>query len=172
MDIHRHALILAVVEKLREVGSWTGKTHVQKVLALVQDARNQKLPFEFVLYKHGPYSFDVADEIQQMKSYDAVKSIAQAPYGESLFLGSNAQFVKAGSNLTTAESDAIDRVCGFVGQKGVADLERLATAAWIRSRENITESKDVARRLNQLKPHVSVESAESADQELAELLSA
>lgn len=171
MDFHKHALILAVVERLSSHGSWTGRTHVQKALSLVSEAAGQSLPFTFVLYKHGPYSFDLADELQQMKSYGALSGEAKAPYGESFKLGSNADFVKMQWALSAAEDATVKRVCEFIGSKGVTELERLATAAWIRSREKIQDPASVASRLNQLKPHVSKESAAVADTELCKLLS-
>ena len=171
MDFHKHALILAVVERLSGHGSWTGRTHVQKALSLVLEAAGQSLPFTFVLYKHGPYSFDLAAELQQMKSYGALSSEAKAPYGESFKLGSNAGFVKMHCALSATEDASVQRVCDFIGSKGVTELERLATAAWIRSHERIQDPASVASRLNQLKPHVSKESAAVADMELCKLLS-
>jgi hypothetical protein len=47
------------------------------------------------------------------------------------------------------------------------DLERLATASWIRRQEKVTNSVDVAKRLHFLKPHISVADAERADGEVA-----
>ena len=171
MDFHKHAFILAVVERLCAHGSWTGRTHVQKALSLVSEAAGASLPFTFVLYKHGPYSFDLAAELQQMKSYGALVSEARSPFGETIRLGATAAFVKQQSSLAGTEEIAVQRVCEFIGTKGVSELERLATAAWIRSRENIRDSAQVAARLNALKPHVSKESAIQADFELGKLLS-
>ena len=63
MDFKKHAIILAVIDALHRHGSWTGKTHVQKALSLLRDAGSTEVPFQFVLYKHGPYSFDIEDEL-------------------------------------------------------------------------------------------------------------
>ena len=57
MDFKKHAFILAVIESLHKYGSWTGKTHVHKSLSLLRDRGNIDVPFSFVLYRHGPYSF-------------------------------------------------------------------------------------------------------------------
>lgn len=171
MDFRKHALILAVVERLCANGSWAGRTHVQKALSLVSEAAGASLPFTFVLYKHGPYSFDLASELQQMKSYGAIVSEARSPFGETIRLGATAAFVKQNGKLEDSELVAIHRVCDFIGTKGVTELEKLATAAWIRSRENIRNTAEVAARLNALKPHVTKESAAQADADLGELLS-
>ncbi|MCA9049586.1 MAG: hypothetical protein KDA89_12705 [Planctomycetaceae bacterium] len=170
MNLHRHALIIAVVERLQNAGSWTGKTHVQKALSLLADTTNFDLPFSRVLYKHGPYSFDVAAALQEMKSYAAVNFVVKRPFGESFSVGAGAEFVKQHA-LSIDEAHAVEKICKFVGQRGVMDLERIATAAWIRKREGLQDRQKVAERLHQLKPHVSVEQAIAADCELAPLLS-
>ena len=72
MEIKKHAIILGVIESLNEHESWTGKTHVQKALWLLSAVGDIEVPFRFVLYKHGPYSFDVEEESEQMKGYAAV----------------------------------------------------------------------------------------------------
>jgi hypothetical protein len=51
----------------------------------------------------------------------------------------------------------------------VLELERIATAAWIRRCEKITESEAVAQRLNELKPHIPVVDGLAADAELRAL---
>ncbi len=43
------------------------------------------------------------------------------------------------------------------------ELERLATAVWIRNREHVTDPREVAQRIHELKPHISLPDAEEAD---------
>jgi hypothetical protein len=171
MQFGKHALILAAVEGLQRHGSRTGKTHVQKSLFLSDASGVLKAPFNFVLYKHGPYSFDFETELEQMKSYAALNSdTVEGWYGVRLSPGMNASLVKRVAPLPDATQEAIEFVCRFVGNKGVVELERLATAVWIRTRECIVDSEKVALRLHQLKPHVAVHDAENADREARNLL--
>jgi uncharacterized protein YwgA len=163
MDFKKHALLLAMIEKLRAQGSWTGKTHVQKAMFLVLEATPATPPFEFVLYKHGPYSFDIENELEQMKSYGAISQTPVAGYGVVLNLGENAEFVKKRSSLSPTEQESIARIAQFVGKKNVADLEKEATVAWIRNRENIRDTQAVAERIHDLKPHIPVADAAVAD---------
>jgi len=166
MQFGKHALILAVVEGLRQRGSWTGKTHVQKALFLLQASGALEVPFAFVLYKHGPYSFDAEAELEQMKSYAALDSRAvEGGYGAVLGPGSNAALIQRLNPLPAAVREAVDFICRAVGCKTVAELEPLATAAWIRAREGLVEPGAVVERLRQLKPHVGLREAEEADRE-------
>ena len=171
MELEKHAIILAVIERLRRYGSWTGKTHVQKTLALLADASCADVPFTFVLYKHGPYSFDVESELEQMCSYSAIDVFPNPDgYGVTICPGKMSPLVRRESNLTPDDEAEIDRVCGFVDSKNVTELEQLATAAWIRRREEISNHQDVTLRLHELKPHVSLGEASTADKELCEFL--
>ncbi len=166
MNYRKPALMLAVIRELRAQGSWTGKTHLQKSLFLLQATSQIDVPFSYVLYKHGPYSFEVESELEQMRSYAAVKFEPDpGGYGVVLTPGPGAEFVERGARLSVLEKVQVERVCRFVGRRNVSDLERLTTAAWIRVHEGVQESRQVALRLNQLKPHVSLTVSEAADAE-------
>lgn len=171
MDFKKHAFILGVVKALHEQSSWTGKTHIQKSLSLLHDSGKVSVPFQFVLYKHGPYSFDIEAELEEMQSYDAVEIKPNMEgYGVVVREGENAKFVKKVESLTEEEVQAIENVCKFVGSRNVTELERLATASWIRAQEHITDTSDVARRLHELKPHILIPDAKNADMEVADWL--
>jgi hypothetical protein len=169
MDFKKHALIMAVIESLRKHGSWTGKTHLQKALFLLSAAHPKYVPFQFVLYKHGPYSFDVEPELEEMKSYAAVVAEPVPGYGVVLKPGSMAGFPARKAPLRPRILQAVDDICRFVNTKKVTELEPIATAAWIRVREKISDPKMVAERLHALKPHIQVADALRADETLSAL---
>jgi len=170
MDFHCHALILAMIEMLRAQGSRTGKTPIIKGLFLAK-AVGLDVPFELFLYKHGPYSTDIEDNLDQMKSYGAILvEPAFDGYGVRLTPGENADYVKHQAPLAADELATLERVCRFIRHKNVSQLERLATAAWIRHEEAIEDTEEVAIRLNQLKPHISLPEAREADRDIAEFL--
>ncbi len=171
MDFAKHALILAMIDGLKAHRTRTGKTHVIKGLFLGKAAGLLDVPFDFFLYKHGPYSTDVEEQLEQMKSYGAVAlDPAFDGYGVLLRPAEKADFVRERGPLRAETSHGIDAVCRFIEGKNVGQLERLATAAWIRTQEGIREPDAVASRLHRLKPHVSLHQAREADEELAGLL--
>ena len=168
MNFNKHAIILAVVDSLRRHGSWTGKTHVQKALSLLRDKGRIEVPFDFCLYRHGPYSFDVEAELEEMRSYGALNVEPNSQgYGVTLQTAEMADFVKQVVELSDDETKAIDDVCQFLGNQNVLELERLATASWIQCQEGVESSSEVARRLNQLKPHISIENAAQSHADVA-----
>ena len=124
MEFKKHALILAVIEGLQARKSRTGKTHVQKTLFFLKETTAVDVPFEFILYKHGPYSFDIEPEIEQMKSYAAIEIEPSGGYGVELAPSQNADFVKRKQLLTDGDTATIHRVCEFVDTQGVVNFER------------------------------------------------
>jgi|GEM_PF-4076835 len=69
-------------------------------------------------------------------------------------LGPAADYVREQSQFKNTEAKAVQRVCSFVGTKGLVELEKLATVAWIRSREQIYDTELVAILQNSLPPHL------------------
>src|SRR5271155_2270741 len=110
MDFHKHALILAMITSLRRQGSRTGKVHIIKGLFLAKAAGLLDVPLDFFLYKHGPYSVEIEENIEQMKSYAAVEvESAFDGYGVILTPGDNASFPEQRAALTVSERTGIER---------------------------------------------------------------
>ncbi len=171
MDFHKHALILAMIEELQRQQSRTGKTHIIKGMLLAKAANCLEVPFSFFLYKHGPYSTDIEHNLEEMQSYGAITvEPAFDGYGVILKPGEMAPFVRAQAPLSPVEVRGIQRVCQFVQSKNVSQLERLATAAWIRTFLRIHEPEAVAQKLNALKPHIPLTDAYEADRDVIAFL--
>ncbi len=171
MNFKKHAIILSVIEFLHRHGSWTGKIQIQKALSLLHDKDSAKVPFQFVIYRHGPYSFEVEEELEQMRSYGAIEIEPNAQgYGVVLRPGPMADIAELKGKIAEETKQAISAVCRFVGNRDASDLERLATASWIRKQEKKDNNQAVALRLHQLKPHISIMVAEEADRAVGEWL--
>jgi uncharacterized protein YwgA len=163
MNFQNHALILEMIEQLNRWGGSSGKTHVQKGLFLLQAVRpSSSIPFLYVLYKHGPYSFQVEHELEEMKSYAAITSRPVLDYGFAFAPGLMAGFIHGKVRISDLQKRRIGKVCQFISQKSAAELERISTVAWIDRREGIKRKRPNVDRLVRLKPHVSPDLAEQA----------
>ena len=152
IDFEKHALILRAVEELNRVHSWTGKTHVNKVLFLA--SLKAEMPFDYILYKHGPFSFDVDDELSEMQSYKGVTAVGVGQYGSRFEPGPSGEFVKNFAEIIPERMAAIQAAADLAGNRDVTGLEALATSAWVIKKEGQDEKDQVARRVSQLKPHL------------------
>lgn len=163
--LQRASIILSLIEELTQRGSWCGETHLQKAIYFLQNIYNVPLDFEFILYKHGPFSFDFRDEITSLRA-DGLLTFCyhQYPYGPSLKpteLGYKIM-EKYPKTLATYKDDIIS-AAEVIGNKGVAELEQLATALFI-TKEN-PQLKKIEKRaeiIHQLKPHISRKDAKQA----------
>lgn len=154
--IQKAAVLACLVDRLRENGSWTGETHLQKGVFFLQELLGVPLGFDFMLYKHGPFSFDLRDELTTLRAdYILELEVQSPPYGPKFRTTESGREIKRRHPKTLATYGAqIDFVATVLGNNGVAELERLATALYVTLEED-TSVADRARRLHEAKPHVS-----------------
>ena len=165
-ELQYQSMIADLITKLHAKGSWCGETHVQKTAYMAQELYHADLGFDFVLYRHGPYSFDLHDAIGSMRAYKFLDmEIRPAPYGPSLVL------TERGEQLRDHFREFSDRFAKQInwavthfGNKTVSQLERLTTAHFV-THENGMQGKSVhdrAQRVHELKSHISVNEAMAA----------
>jgi len=159
--LQRDSVLISLIEALTTKGSWCGETHIQKTAYFLQELLGVPLGFEFILYKHGPYSFDLSDTLAQMEADFMIKPIPMTPYGPSLTLGETGSLLKERFPKTIANyKDAVNFVAATLADKNVGELERVATAMYVTREVGAkTGSKERAARIHELKPHVSIEQA-------------
>jgi uncharacterized protein YwgA len=160
---NRRAAILAIVEQLREAGSWAGRTHIQKCLFLLRALFGLDLGFEYVSYKHGPYSFDLDADIEALRIQGALDyEIVTSEYGPRYTIGPAARMTKG--HLDKGDRSAIAEVARFVGEKNVRELECLSTLVMCcqslpEDSRDLPKVRDCVRAL---KPHLSDVEIESS----------
>ncbi len=172
-SIENDVLLLELVEQLREKGSWCGETHLQKAVYFLQELLSVPMGLEFVLYKHGPFSFGLQDKLILLRAHGLLELEPQANgYGPKLSLSQSGQALKRGFPRTIREQlNAFKWLTDRLGKKGVVDLERLGTALFV-SRNKEMQGKgdeEIVARIVELKPHVSEEQARAALREVREM---
>jgi len=160
--LKRSAIVLSLIERLREKGGWCGETHIQKTTYFLQKLLKVPLGFNFILYKHGPYSFDLSDELMAMRADMLIQLKSQQPYGPSIIPGPTSEQLKRLFPKTLLKYES--KVCFIADQLanyGVADLERIATAFFIANESDMstTTTQQMATKINRIKPHISTEQA-------------
>jgi len=166
------AILTDLAEQLRRKESWCGETHLQKAVHFLQDLLEVPLGFSFVLYKHGPFSFDLREELASMRA-DGLLEIEpqQEPYGPRLVPTERGRLLRDRYPKTLARfSRRIGFVADRLGDKGASKLERLGTALLMKLRDPETGLDELADKIHAFKPHVSVENARLALQEVDEII--
>ena len=164
--LKRSAIVLSLIKHLREKDSWCGETHIQKTTYFLQELLHVPLGFNFILYKHGPYSFDLSDELMAMRADMLVQLKSQQPYGPSIVPGPTSEQLKRLFPKTLEKyENEVRFIASQLAEYGVADLERIATVFFIANVSNTnTPPQQIAAKINKIKTHLSTEQAIEAYQ--------
>jgi uncharacterized protein YwgA len=168
----RTAILIALTERLKNEGSWCGETHIQKTVYLMKELLGVPVGLDFVLYKHGPFSFDLQDELSELRGDELLTVVpTNYRYGSSLKptdrgLRYSAEFCK----IIGKYDSEIQFVSQHLGRRRVADLEKIATALYVTMELGVMKpASERAARLTEYKPHIKIEEALAAVQELDQL---
>lgn len=167
-DIKSRSILINLIRSLKDNDSWCGETHIQKAMYLLKEVAKVETNFDFILYKHGPFSFDLRDELTSMRA-DGILSIqSNFPYGHSFNISDIGElFIEKMPRLDEDELKKIKFIAQTVGSRNVASLERLATALYVTSDKPV---ENRAETINKIKPHISISEAEEAIGEIDRLL--
>lgn len=165
-NLQRESIVQALADALRTRGSWTGETHLQKTMYFLQELLGVPTGFDFILYKHGPYSFDLGDVLSSMMADGFLEWQPREPYGPSVIPGPASERLKKLFPKTPKKYEPqINFVADRLAKKDVRELERVATALLVSQKEEAS-ARERANRIHQLKPHISLPEAISAVEEV------
>lgn len=168
----REAVVAELDAKLAEHGSWCGETHLQKSVFFLQEMLGVPTGFDYILYKFGPFSGELREELGSMRVDGFLELVAQpAPYGPTLQVTPTAerQLVARWPKTLRRYQEEIGFIAEKLGGRGVGALERLATAFWVTKQMPRADETPRAERINELKPHVSVEQAREAIRQVEDM---
>jgi uncharacterized protein YwgA len=157
-SLQRQTVVYDLINDLRAKDNWCGETHVQKTVYFLEQLTGGALGYEFILYKHGPYSFGLSEELASMGAMHFVDEVIAHPsYGPRLKTNPEVKqmlhkdFGEKSKRLSNAMQYVVEMLCGF----GVATLERLATALYFTKQEQVQGVQERAHEISRVKPHIS-----------------
>lgn len=168
------SLVLRAMNRMWAHGSWCGETHIQKNMFFLQELMGIPFQWSFVLYKYGPFSFDLAYLIGEIHGYSLVKLVPQwgfRPKIKVTELGKD--FYQDQDEVHCTFDKGIEFVTRELGIKNVDELERLSTGLYV-SLDKRYQNKGVparAKRLTELKPHIQLSDASSAIEQADDFVS-
>ena len=160
-NLNQFSLVLDLALSLKANGSWAGETHIQKASYFLTSLMQVPMDVEFILYKHGPFSFELREVLTDMEAKGFLRWRSIPPYGPSIDEGELGGTLRAKfPTLNNQYRNQIDFVARQLGSRNVANLERVATALYVTKEGYIGPAR--VGRIVQLKPHVNVLLAETA----------
>jgi len=159
--LQKVAVLTELADQMGSKESWCGETHLQKAVYFLQDLLGVPLDFSFVLYKHGPFSFDLREELASMRADELLElQPQQEPYGPKFVPTQRSKELRDRYPKTLRKyGKSIGFVADRLGDKGAAELERLGTALYMTQKYPDQDIAFLAERINLLKSHVTVEKA-------------
>lgn len=168
------SLVLRAMSRMWARGSWCGETHIQKNMFLLQELVGIPFQWSFVLYKYGPFSFDLSYLIGEIHGYSLVKLVPQWGFRPKIKVTElGEEFYRDQDEVHCKYDKGIEFVTGELGLKNVDELERISTGLYVSLDDEYKNQAVQARskRLNQLKPHIDLPDASFAIEQVDELIS-
>lgn len=170
--LERKAILFKLIEEMNEKGSWSGETHVQKAVYFLQRGCKVPIDYDFILYKYGPFSFELKEDLIEMKIKDFISEILKPPYGPSLTPGGKFEIYRELFLRNVQKyKEQLTFVAENISNYPVDSLEKVSTALYVLKEEKLDDDKKVAARINSLKPHISIREAEDAVKKVRSLFS-
>jgi hypothetical protein len=161
---------------MREARSWCGRTHIHKTLYGFQKLfrPDANLQMEYILYKHGPYSFALDEALEEMEFYGGLEREESAPYGPRYAVTSDAEALRERFGSSVEKwLPQVRFVAREIGTKNVRELEALSTVMYVASDDsealrNASADQQMVR-VRELKPHLTEAEVRQAYQEFVRL---
>ncbi len=166
--IKKVAIILRLIDRLREKGSWCGEIHIQNNIFFLQELIQVPIVFKFILYKRGPFSFDLRDELTSIRADGLIELEPHYSFSPKIVPTNQSEYIQKICSKTLAKyDDQISFVANNFGEKDVVDLRHLATALYIIKNTTLdTNIEERFQELTRLKPNIGLESAKTVFEEI------
>lgn len=154
-------ILCELAKCMADKGSWCGETHLQKATYFLQRLLDVPTGFDFILYKYGPFSFDLREELAAMRA-DGFLDLAShpIPYGPSLVPTELSRRARERFPKTLDRyREQLQFVADQLSAEGVLGLEQLATALYVTLERDDVAPQERAQWIKKLKPHVTIEDA-------------
>jgi uncharacterized protein YwgA len=169
--LEKDAVLAHLITALRNKGSWCGETHIQKCAFFLEELTERPLGFNFILYKHGPYSFDLTDELASMRAFGYLNwEVLSTQFGPRLKATADKSKLSEYAAEVEKLKPALDFIVSKLSQLGVASLERFSTALFFTSKDKIEDVEARAQKICAVKPHIPIEKAREAVFTVEEIL--
>lgn len=161
----KYAIIIELSRRLKDVSPQLGKTVLQKMVYLLTEVYGVSSGYLHTLYTYGPYSADLASDIEFVASMGGIKLkesqrgyiISESEQGEMIW-GKAQEFINQ-------HSDQFAKLVEDYGTYNAKELELRSTLVFLQKRGGM--SKDMLmEQLRSIKPYFTVEEVKTAIEQL------
>ena len=159
----RVALIIALMERLRQRGAWCSETSIHKALYLAESMFSVPYGIRWTLHHYGPYAPGLRAELQGLCHSGVLEWSPDVAAGGHLSARDQGRRLLANNATETARwGRQLDVVANALAPLSVNDLESVATAWWVTSRASVPAVDARVDALVSVKPHIRRQKAVDA----------
>ncbi len=151
--INKYALLLQIIKELNSVGSWSGNTHIQKTVSLVQSILGEEI-YKFTIHHYGPYSFELRDDLERLVSVGFVTRTFDDFGYHYKITEKGLEYLQKNFELNYI-ADIIKEVAFHFGRAPTYVLELFSTIDYALRKYDTDSEKVIVEYVKRLKPHFS-----------------
>ncbi len=168
--MERWAIVARLVQEMRTNKGWAGETHIHKTLFFLQELLKVPVGYDFTLYRHGPYGFDLHDDLGGMLANAVLALERTPPYGPRFLVEDvGDRVIQHSDEVVKKYNSQVQFIAVTLSDKDVRDLERLGTALLLKDQFPDFDQETLAGKVVEVKPHVSGSLALEAVREVFEI---
>jgi uncharacterized protein len=164
----RYALIADLISRFDQQGITLGKTALQKIVFIVQRVFGFDLDYAYTLYTYGPFSADVARDLDIVAGLGGADIAYDSSYGGYELRPGPAtdELRRRGKEFLSSVKDVLDQIIRDYGRASAKELELRSTIVYLA--EPSQENEVLANLVHQVKPQFSDYLIDAARKELEE----
>lgn len=148
-----NAILMNLINTLQRQGSWTGETKLQRISYFLKHLMGVPLDFDFILYKHGMFSFGLQTELNILYGYKLLDLETIHPYSPKFVVSDVGEvFLKKFPKTTAKYEKQIDFLVDELGKMAVEGLSSRSIVHYITSKNLTLDQKGRTKKLMELKP--------------------
>jgi uncharacterized protein YwgA len=126
-----------------------GNAHSKSNVHFAGHCKSQLWIYKFVIYKHGPYSFDLSNELTEMRAAGILElHFPREGYGPSILATDFGERVYRVNKENVEKYDAVSKfLADWFSGSDVRHLERIATAYFVTAKNPRDPAMERARKL-------------------------
>ncbi len=147
-----------------------GKTSLQKIIYILQEVYQVNVGYKFILYNYGPYSADLATDLEYIAALNGVDVSWVNTGGYRIKPDSDVDtFIEKSKDFLDKHKNDIDKAIETFGNLSAKELELRATIIYFVNDCGIREDSEVTDKIHQLKPYFKEDKIRSTIEELKSL---
>ena len=153
--LEQRAVLVRLIERLNNKGRGCNEVYIQRAVYVIQSLCRVNLDFSFVLYKYGPFSFDLQDELTICRADGLLSIETHAVVGATFAATELGRRLMGRFSVTNDFTVKFEELVTWVSECSITQLDKLSTAIYVIREMKTGSQKDKARRLLQVNPQIS-----------------